>query len=193
MAVTWLAFAVDYVVRLLLAEDRWWFVRHHVLDALVIALPLLRPLRLLRLILILEVLNRRATVGLRGRVVTYVVGSVILLAFVASLAILETERHSPNANIKTYGDAAWWALVTMTSVGYGDRYPTTLDGRLIAAGLMLAGLALIGVITAAVASWFVEHVRRFEASETRTEEQLAAMAADLRALRQQIEDGTKPD
>jgi voltage-gated potassium channel len=57
-----------------------------------------------------------------------------------------------HANIKTFGDALWWALSTMTTVGYGDRYPTTGEGRLVAGGLMLAGVALLGVITASLAS-----------------------------------------
>jgi voltage-gated potassium channel len=74
----------------------------------------------------------------------------------------------------------------MTTVGYGDRYPTTWQGRVIAVSLMLAGIALLGVITAAVASWFVEHVRRLEAAESRTQADLAAIVAELRELRQSL-------
>jgi voltage-gated potassium channel len=82
-------------------------LRDHIFDVLVVALPLLRPLRLLRLVLVLGVLNRRAAVGLRGRVVTYVVSAVALLVLVGSLAVLEAERESSRANITTYQDAVW--------------------------------------------------------------------------------------
>ena len=189
---TWAPFAIDYIVRVTLASQRWRFVRHHIFDALVVALPLLRPLRLLRLVLILSALNRRATVGLRGKVVTYVVGAVILLTFVGSLAVLQAERENPRANITTYQDSVWWAVSTMTTVGYGDRFPTTGEGRVVAVGLMLAGIALIGVITAAVASWFVEHVRKLEAAESRSQAELASIAAELRELRQRLDDSRPP-
>jgi voltage-gated potassium channel len=187
MTTAWTVFAIDYVIRLTLASHKWNFVKTHVLDALVVCIPLFRPLRLLRLLLVLNLLNRNATVGFRGRVVTYVVGAVGLLTFVGSLAVLEAERHSPHANIVSYQDAAWWALSTMTTVGYGDRYPTTWDGRVIAASLMLGGIALLGVVTAAVASWFVEHVRSESSSRDRTSPELAAIAAELRAIRERLD------
>jgi voltage-gated potassium channel len=186
--VTWAAFAVDYLVRLVLARRRWRFVRHHILDALVVVLPLLRPLRLLRLVLVLDLLNRHITVGFRGKVVTYVVCAVALLTFVGSLTVLEAERGSARANITTYQDAVWWAVSTMATVGYGDRYPTTWEGRAIAVGLVLSGIALLGVVTASIASWFVEHVRRLEAEESRTRADLTAIAAELRELRRLLED-----
>src|SRR5262249_21277428 len=75
LTLVWAAFVVDYVARLALSRRRWQFVRRHVLDALAVALPVLRPLRLLRLISVLRILNRRATAGFVGRVATYVVGS----------------------------------------------------------------------------------------------------------------------
>ncbi|MDQ3308287.1 MAG: potassium channel family protein, partial [Actinomycetota bacterium] len=152
VTLTWAAFGVDYIVRLVLSGARWRFLRQHPLDLLVIALPILRPLRLLRLVALLSVLNRYASAGvLRGRVVLYIVGSTALLILVSSLAILDAERGREGANIEDYGDAAWWAITTMTTVGYGDRFPVTGAGRLIAAALMLAGIALLGTVTATLA------------------------------------------
>jgi voltage-gated potassium channel len=124
----------------------------------VIVLPLLRPLRLLRLIPLLSVLNRRAQIRLRGRVGIYIAGGASLLAFCAALAVLDAERSSPNANIRDFGDAIWWAVTTMTTVGYGDHYTVTAAGRLVAFGLMIGGIALLGTVTATVASWLVEAV-----------------------------------
>ena len=104
----------------------------------------------------LSALNRRAKIRLRGRVGIYVAGGAILLAFCAALAVLDVERSSPDANIIDFGDAMWWAVTTMTTVGYGDRYPVTAVGRLVAFGLMIGGIALLGTVTATLASWLVE-------------------------------------
>ena len=85
---------------------------------------------------------------------TSVLVIAILLVIFSSIAILQVE-HDPNSNIKTAGDAIWWAYVTITTVGYGDRYPVTAEGRILAAVLMTAGVGLFGTFTAYIASWFV--------------------------------------
>ena len=156
--IAWVIFVIDFVVRLTLADERLRYLVRHWYDVLVLALPLLRPLRLLRLIPLLSVLNRRARVTLRGRVAVYIAGGASLLAFCAALAVLDAERSSPNANITDFGDAIWWAVTTMTTVGYGDRFPVTDTGRLVAFGLMMGGIALLGTVTATLASWLVETV-----------------------------------
>jgi voltage-gated potassium channel len=178
----WAVFVLDYVVRLVQAEQRWrWFLRH-LLDLIVIALPILRPLRLLRLVTLLRVVNRSASDSLRGKVGVYVVGGSTMLAFVAALAVLNAERGEPGANITTFGDALWWACETMTTVGFGDQYPVTTTGRLVGVLLMVGGIALLGTVTATLASWLVESVR----GEARHEEDeiaaLRAEVADLSAL-----------
>jgi voltage-gated potassium channel len=178
--ITWGIFIVDIVVRLALADQRLRYLVRHWYDVLVIALPLLRPLRLLRLIPLLSVLNRRAQTGLRGRVAIYMAGGASLLAFVAALAVLDVERSSPDANISDFGDAIWWAVTTMTTVGYGDRYPVTSIGRVVAFGLMLGGIALLSTVTATLASWLVESV---EAEK----EQAESLQATVRRLEAKID------
>jgi voltage-gated potassium channel len=176
--IAWALFALDYLVRLVLAEHRLDFIGHHLLDLASVALPVLRPLRLLRLVALVRVLNRKATTSLHGRVAVYISSSAVLVIFVAALAELDAERGKSGANIQTFGDALWWALTTVTTVGYGDRFPVTRDGRLVAVGLMLAGIALIGVVTAAIASWLIASVRE---AETDTQEALHRQIGELRA------------
>lgn len=189
----WVVFTVDYVVRLYLAPERWRFVRTHLLDLAVILLPLLRPLRGLRVLRLaragslIGIVNRRAQRSLHSRVSVYAASMAGLIALLSAVGILDAERTSPTANIKTFPDALWWAATTVTTVGYGDRYPTTGTGRLIAVALMLTGIALLGVLTASIAAWFVDRIRRVEEAERRTEATLADVLDELRHLRDQVE------
>jgi voltage-gated potassium channel len=102
------------------------------------------------------------------------------LPFCASLAVLDAERHAGGANITTFDDALWWSAVTVSTVGYGDKYPVTTDGRLVALGLMLGGIALIGVVTASFATWLIDRVRATEEeAQAITRHDVAAVLARL--------------
>jgi voltage-gated potassium channel len=158
----WVAFAADFLVRVVLAEQRSRYISRHWYDAALIALPLLRPLRLLRLLALARLLNRSATSSLVGRVTTYAVGTSLMALGLGAIAVLDAEQDAPTANITTFSDALWWSATTVTTVGYGDYFPVTTQGRLIAVALMLVGIALIGVITASVAAWMVAQVQRVE-------------------------------
>ncbi len=196
-AVVWAAFALDYAVRLALSARRWEFVRTHPLDLVVIVLPLLRPLRALHLLRLLRVgalfavAHRRARSGRLG-VGASVTGATALVVSLAAVAELEAERSAENANIRTLPDALWWAVATVTTVGYGDRYPVTALGRLIAVGLMLVGIALIGLVTATIATWFVGRLRDVQAAEQRNEATLHDVLAELREVRARL-DALEPD
>jgi voltage-gated potassium channel len=196
--VTWGIFVADIMVRLFLADQRVHYLARHWYDVLVLALPLLRPLRLLRLIPLLSVLNRRAKIRLRGRVGIYVAGGASLLAFCAALAVLDAERSNPEANITDFGDAIWWAVPTMTTVGYGDHFPITAAGRLVAFGLMIGGIALLGTVTATLASWLVETVAAekeqaedLQVTVGRLEDKIDRLAAESR--RRPIDRYAQPD
>ncbi len=81
--------------------------------------------------------------------------TAVFVSYIAAVQITISERSVEGSNIKTFGDGLWWAVTTVTTVGYGDRFPTTTEGRILAVMLMLVGISLVGVITASVASWFV--------------------------------------
>lgn len=179
--VIWALFALDYVLRLSLADDRiryWW---RHLLDLLIIVLPILRPLRMLRLVILLRVLNRRVAATLRGRILLYGITAAVLLVFCGALAMFDAERSTHNANIRSFGDALWWATTTILTIGYGDRVPVTTEGRYVAVGLMISGVLLFGAVTAAFATWLIDRVRVEE------EESQAATRHDLRAVHAQLD------
>jgi voltage-gated potassium channel len=192
LTAAWVVFGLDFLVRLGLARRRGRYLLHHLLDLAVLLLPMLRPLRAVRAVLAIGVLNRQLRDNVRGRVAVYVGGAVVLVGFVASLAVLDAERDAPDASITTFGDALWWTMTTVSTVGYGDRYPVTLEGRLVAGGLMIAGIALLGVVTASLASWFVENLRRherqLESEVDRTEVQLAQVLAELRRVTSRLDE-----
>ena len=193
LTVIWLLLGADYLVRLTLARRKRRFVRQHLLDLVILLLPMFRPLRALRVLTALRVLNRQLRGDFRGRVGLYVAATVGLVGFVAALAVLEAERDAPDASITSFGEAVWWTITTISTVGYGDRFPVTTEGRIVAATLMIAGIALLGVVTASIATVFVENVRRageqlsddveeVEADVEATRVQLSEVLAELRTI-----------
>ncbi|WP_243399625.1 potassium channel family protein [Arthrobacter glacialis] len=115
------------------------------------------------------------------------IASSALLVYVGALAMYDAEKASPDASIASFGDALWWAFVTITTVGYGDLTPTTLLGRSIAVGLMIGGIALLGVVTATLASWLVEKVSAQETkSQEITAEELQSLRDEIRMLRDDL-------
>jgi voltage-gated potassium channel len=161
----WAVFVIDYFVKLYLAPSRRWFISHHLIDLAVVVLPALRPLRTLRLlrffrvarpVIVLANALRRGRAILDHRSLQYVLLAVLIIIFVAAAVDLGFEQHAHGSNIRNFGDALWWAIVTVTTIGYGDRYPVTAGGRGVAVVLMFVGIGLIGVLTATIASYFVE-------------------------------------
>jgi voltage-gated potassium channel len=154
----WALFVVEYIVKLVLAPSRSGFVRTHLLDLVIIAVPFLRPVRVLRALRLLRAgVVAGEGLGRPKRLLTqhglqYVLLAAVIVVFAGAAAELGYERHAAGSNIHSYSDALWWAVVTVTTVGYGDRYPVTPAGRGVAV-LMLVGIGLLGVITANVASY----------------------------------------
>jgi voltage-gated potassium channel len=169
-------FFADFLRNLLRAERKLEYMRWGWLDLLasipaVDALRFARLARVLRIIRVLRgfrsarhvaavVLQRRAQSAFWGMAL-----ACIAILVGSAIAIVELESGVPGANITTAGDAVWWAYVTMSTVGYGDRYPVTAEGRIVAVVLMAVGVGLFGTFTAYVASWFHRSTDRLQNRE----------------------------
>ena len=163
----WAAFALEYLIRLYLAPEKRIFMRHNIVDLLVVILPFLRPLRVARSARVLRILRlgraavfvARAVDALRDVLDRHRFNYTLLVAASATVAaafmVFEFERGAADANITSVPDALWWALTTVTTVGYGDRFPTTAGGRAIGAILMVLGIALFGLLAASVSAIFI--------------------------------------
>ena len=145
----WAAFAIDYVKRLTLVDDKSDFIRDHKADLLMVLVPMLRMLRVA--LLLRKSLRTISTERIASSLFT-IVAVVVLTAAVLQWNI---ERQTPGANIQTFGESLWWAVVTTTTVGYGDFYPVNATGRIVGAALMIVGIGLIGTVSATIANWFL--------------------------------------
>ena len=178
-------FVADYAARLYLAEPRSrWFVRH-LYDLALVVFPFMRPLRLLSLAVVLDVLQRAVGHTIRGKVIVYTVCGAVVLIYAGSLAILQAERDHPGARIASFGDAVWWAITTVTTVGYGDLSPVTTMGRVVAVALMIGGVTLVGTVTATLASWIAQRVTEEDtASDAATRAQIEQLREEIRTTRE---------
>jgi voltage-gated potassium channel len=153
--VSWLAFALDLLFGLYKSESKSTFLRRHPLELLAVVLPFLRPLRLLRFISFGALVFEKVNLGKSIAISFKVISTALFLTYLAGIEITLAERGQPGATINSVGDGLWWAVTTLTTVGYGDIYPTTTEGKFIAVGLMVSGICVLGVISATVAAWFV--------------------------------------
>jgi voltage-gated potassium channel len=156
---------LDFFIRLIRGRDkRAYFLRGYGWLDLLGSLPVI-GLRLARLVrpLVLSRKIHRQELSAMGNVIVYqraqstflAVLFVALVIFeISGIAILQTEAQNPEANIQTASDALWWAYVTVATVGYGDRYPVTTNGRIVGVLLMTAGVGLFSVLTSYLADWF---------------------------------------
>jgi voltage-gated potassium channel len=147
-------FAIDMAIRSALAPQRFTYLRTHPLGLLAVVFPPVRVLFSLRLI---------TSLFRRGHIERFMAAAGLLL-FNGVLIVYFYERNAPGANITSLGNALWWAVVTVSTVGYGDMYPVTLGGRITASGIMAIGILTLAVITAQVSSSYVDQAARRRAA-----------------------------
>ncbi len=165
LVLTWIVFTVDIVVRISLTPRgrRWEFVWTHPVDVLSAIVPIFRAFRVLTLLHEVPYLRRRAPSAVRANIVIYAASYAIVFVYFIALATLDVERDAPGATITTFGNAMWWAIVTVATVGYGDTYPVTTLGRFYAVFLMAGGVAIVGTTSATIISVINERVARTRA------------------------------
>jgi voltage-gated potassium channel len=183
-------FIADFFHSLATASSKWGYLKWGWIDLIssIPAVPVLRWGRFTRIVRLLRVLRgfRSAKTVVqflyenrsRGAFETVVMISFVVLIF-CSIAVLDFET-SPQSNIKNAGDALWWGIVTITTVGYGDKFPVTVGGRIVGVVLMITGVGLFGTFTAYVASWFFNRDKQeIESKEDRLKAEIAAMRERL--------------
>jgi voltage-gated potassium channel len=154
--ISWVAFATDLIIGFVSADKKIKFLTHHPLEVITVLLPFLRPLRLLRVISFGSLVIQKVAVGRQFAITLKVAITTLFVAYISAVQITISERMVEGSNIKNFGDGLWWAMTTVTTVGYGDKFPVTTEGRILAVALMIMGISLVGVITASVAAWFVK-------------------------------------
>ncbi len=196
----WGVFFVDIVLRLYLAPEKAKYLRKNWIDAALVVLFFLRPLRALRSVRLLRLLRLSAlgvVVGVIWRRVDRIFShrhfglAIVFFAIVTTVVaaiVYELERGTEGASITSFGDAAWWAIVTITTVGYGETYPVTGAGRALAAVLMIVGISLFGVVAANLASIFVQQdEKEADNQRERIEAKLDALTTEVASLRAQLD------
>jgi voltage-gated potassium channel len=155
----WAILLAEYLVRLVITPDRRGYLKRRWVEPATVALPVLQHWHLIgieRMCLLLQEAELRVETVLRHHSLFRVLIAAAATLFLGAWLVLLFEEKAKSSNIHNYPDALWWAVVTVTTVGYGDRFPVTEGGRVVAVILMLLGIGLIGVLTATVASVFVK-------------------------------------
>ncbi len=174
----WAAIAADYLVKLKLSPDKRRFFKTNIPELLIVALPPVRAteavgvaapptfLRLLRLGAFLSTGLQKLRRFFRHHKLHYAMLMTAIVTFVSAALVVDFEKAAAgNQNIKTLGDALWWALTTITTIGYGDTYPTTDAGRIVAVFLMVTGIVFFSLLTAtSPPSWFRKTARAHPSS-----------------------------
>jgi voltage-gated potassium channel len=152
---SWSIFALDYLIQMKLATDNKRFFKTHIFELILVVVPFFRPLRALRALVFTTQASIRSKKALIKSIPLVMTGAALLMIIIMGAAILDIERSAPGSNIHTPMDALWWGLVTITTIGYGDKFPVTTEGRLVAGVLIIFGVAMISTITASFAAWIL--------------------------------------
>ena len=155
----WAILVAEYLVRLVITPDRRGYLKRRRIEPVTVVLPPFQGWHVVgieRMTLLVHEAELRVESVLRHHSLFRVLVAAAVTLFLGAWLVLLFEGNTKGSNIHSYPDALWWAIVTVTTVGYGDRFPVSAGGRAVAVVLMLLGIGLIGVLTATVASVFVK-------------------------------------
>lgn len=164
--VSWVVFGIDYVIMVVLAPVRWRWIVTHILYLVALVFP---PLRVIMLVLLAHRAARSRASPLRDRVGLLALYCTAVIVVFGAFFVWRFERGQPGATIQTYGESLWWAVVTITTVGYGDYVPVTVGGRVVATIVLANGLLAIAVLTGVIVSFFTPNTRGRRASPDRSD------------------------
>ncbi|WP_047048450.1 potassium channel family protein [Vibrio mexicanus] len=188
-------FIIQLTIDMIRATDRVQFLKKHWIDY-VASIPLIEPLRyarifqILRVILLLRSSQNIAALLTRNRTETTLASIILLMVVlmaVGSSVMLFLEGPNPESNIDNAGDAMWWALVTISTVGYGDHYPVTDSGKLLAAGLIVSGVGLFGMISGLITSLITSPTKQQESRSENKERLLIEITQHQTKIIQRLE------
>ncbi len=157
--VLWVVMLAEYLVRLIVTPDTAGYLKRRWVEPATVVVPIFQGWHVVgieKITLLVHEGELRLETILKHHSLFRVLIAVVGTLFVGAWLVLLFEENAKGSNIHDYPDSLWWAIVTVTTVGYGDRFPVTEGGRIVAVILMLVGIGLIGVLTATVASLFIK-------------------------------------
>ena len=190
----WLLFAVDLLFRYLMTSPKKHFFRKNWLDTITVVLPQLRALRAFRAFTGGGIISSKGF--LSGSAIASGLVAVLLIVWVGGLMVLNAERGAPGAEITSLGDAVWWGFETITTVGYGDFVPVTMQGRAFAVMVMFVGISVLGVVSATFASTLVKKGNAGAPQPESPQQQILDQLAELKSMVTELEarlDGKSPE
>lgn len=167
-AIYWI-FAIDFLILLLLATDRWKFIKHNVLIALSLVMPALRPLRLFRSLTALRTVTATRALGVidrsidnvrgvfAGRAMSYMIILTIVVTLVGAGLTYQFDRGHPNTDLTSYGEAVWWGATLITTINSGLD-PVSAWGRVVGMIMRIYAMGVFGYLTASIATYFIRQV-----------------------------------
>lgn len=186
----WALFSLEYGVRVFLAKDRWYFIRRHPIDFFIVFIPPIQFLHVIRTLSLTAYFIRKARNLFFERNAWFLLTMAPLMLIVSSILMYQSEGKVRGSNIKTFGDSLWWGVTTMSTFGYGDRYPVTNTGRMIASLTIIVGIILISILTAEIAIFFIG-TRAQEIS--RDKENFSMVMKKLESMEKEIRDSKDPE
>jgi voltage-gated potassium channel len=180
--ILWIIFALDLLFRFVMTKPKKGFLRHNWLDTITVILPQFRALRSLRAFSKDGIFSKTGKSPITsGGLTTAIIGTIIVV-WVGSLMVLNAERSAKGATITNFGDALWWAMETVTTVGYGDVVPVTMAGRITATMVMLLGISVLGAVTAGISASVIRQSGHQQSPSQQVLNEIAELKSMVAAL-----------